>query len=144
MSEGAAAAPMTLSGPALLPEDTQRFILLAIPSVPYLEALLLLRGAPQLSWDAQQVARRLYLSDKAAQSLLDQLYAAGVVTAGSVVGGTFCYAPQTEHMRTMIDGLAHIYSRNLIEVSNLIHSKSNMKAQQFADAFVFRKPPENH
>lgn len=144
MPQGAAAVPMTLTGPAPIPEETQRFILLAIPSVPYLEALLLLRGAPKLSWDAKQVARRLYLTEKGAQSLLDQLYAAGVVTAGGDAGSTFCYAPQSEHMRSMIDGLAEIYSRNLIGVTNLIHSKTNMKAQQFADAFVFRKPPENN
>ncbi|MCC6070829.1 hypothetical protein ACFSQU_14935 [Massilia sp. GCM10020059] len=141
MPYGAAALPMTLTGPGPIPEETQRFILLAIPSVPYLEALLLLRGAPQLSWDAEQVARRLYLNEKGAQGLLDQLYAAGVVSAD---GSSFCYAPQSEQMRSMIDGLAEIYSRNLIGVSNLIHSKANTKAQQFADAFVFRKPPENN
>lgn len=144
MPQGAAAVPMTLTGPAPIPEETQRFILLAIPSVPYLEALLLLRGSPQLSWNAQQVASRLYLNEKGAQGLLDQLYAAGVVTAGGDGASSFCYAPQSEHMRAMIDGLAEIYSRNLIGVSNLIHSKANTKARQFADAFIFRKPPENN
>lgn len=136
--------PMTLTGQAPIPEETQRFILLAIPSVPYLEALLLLRGAPELPWVAVQVARRLYLNEKAAQGLLDQLCAAGVATSGGDGGSTFCYAPQSEHMRSMIDGLAEIYTRNLIGVSNLIHSKTNMKARQFSDAFVFRKPPENN
>ena len=133
---------MSSSGPPELSAETQRFILLAVPSVPYLEAMLLLRGAPQLGWDAQQIARRLYLSEKAAHGLLDQLYAAGVVSESGDGPGSFCYSPQTEHMRSMIDGLADIYSRNLIGVSNLIHSKTNMKARQFADAFVFRKPPE--
>lgn len=144
MPQGADAVPMTLTGPAPIPEETQRFILLAIPSVPYLEALLLLRGTPQLSWDAAQVARRLYLHEKGAQGLLDQLHAADVVTAVGDGGGSFCYAPHSEHMRSMIDGLAEIYSRNLIGVSNLIHSKANAKARQFADAFIFRKPPEHN
>lgn len=143
MPERAASEPMTLTGPAPIPEETRRFILLAIPSVPFLEALLLLRGAPKLYWDAVQVARRLYLNEKAAQGLLDQLYAAGAVSAGGDGGSTFCYSPHSEHMRSMIDGLADIYSRNLIGVSNLIHSKLDTKARQFADAFVFRKPPEN-
>lgn len=134
---------MSFRGPPDMPAETQRFILLAVPSVPYLEALLLLRAAPQLAWDANQVARRLYLSEKAAQGLLDQLHAGGAVTQAGDAPDSFCYAPQTEHMRLMIDGLADIYSRNLIGVSNLIHSKTNMKALQFADAFVFRKPPEN-
>ena len=133
---------MNVTGPPAISEETRRFILLAVPSVPYLEALLLLRAAPTRCWDAGQVARRLYLNEKAAQGLLDQLHAAGVAAFGAGGPGRFCYAPQTGHMRSMIDGLADIYSRNLIGVSNLIHSTTNSKARQFADAFVFRKPPE--
>nr|WP_229428277.1 hypothetical protein [Massilia soli] len=134
---------MSVTGPPHISEEMQRFVVLAIPSVPYLEAILLLRADPLLAWDAEQVARRLYLNEKAAQTLLDQLYAAGVATVGAGEERRFCYAPQTEHMRSMIDALADIYSRNLIGVSNLIHSTTNSKARQFADAFVFRKPPEN-
>lgn len=134
---------MTTSGPAPIPEATQRLILLAIPSVPYLEALLLLRGAPALCWDAALVGARLYLGEKAAQGLLDQLQEAGLAAPGATAGSV-CYAPQGEHMRELVDGLAHAYCRNLIGVSQLIHSKSNAKARQFADAFVFWKQPEKN
>ena len=133
---------MSVTAPPDISEEMQRFVLLAIPSVPYLEALLLLRAAPLQCWDAAQVARRLYLNEKTAQGLLEQLNAAGIAAVSDESQGGFCYAPQTEHMRSMIDGLADIYSRNLIGVSNLIHSTTNSKARQFADAFVFRKPPE--
>lgn len=128
---------MTLHDKDSISEEMQRFILLAIPSVPYLEALLLLRSAPALAWDAAQVARRLYSNEKAAQGLLDQLHAAGVIEAADA--GSFRYAPQGVHLRPMIDQLAAIYARNLIGVTNLIHSTTNIKARQFADAFVFRK-----
>ena len=143
MPEHAEPVPMSVTGPIDITDEMQRFVLLAIPSVPYLEALLLLRAAPTLCWDAGQVAGRLYLNEKSAQALLDQLHAAGIAAVGADAQGSFCYAPQTEHMRSMIDGLADTYSRNLIGVSNLIHSTTNSKARQFADAFVFRKPPEN-
>ena len=130
---------MNLHDSDAIPADIQRFILLAIPSIPYLEALLLLRSAPALTWDAVQVSRRLYLGEKPAQGLLDQLYAAGILTAESDTGKHFRYAPQTEQLRTLIDRLAAIYSSNLIGVTHLIHSTLNKKARQFADAFVFRK-----
>ena len=35
-----------------IPDDVRRFILTSVPSVPYLEAMLLLRGEPQAAWDA--------------------------------------------------------------------------------------------
>jgi hypothetical protein len=130
---------MTLHDKDPIPEEMQRFILLAIPSVPYLEALLLLRSAPELAWDAAQVARRLYSNEKSAQALLEQLHAAGVIAADAGDALRFHYAPQSGDLRTMIDQLAAIYSRNLIGVTNLIHSTTNIKARQFADAFLFRK-----
>ena len=41
----------------------------------------------------------------------------------------------------MIDRLAEVYYQHLVEVTNLIHSKTSKKAQQFADAFKWRKEP---
>jgi hypothetical protein len=49
------------------------------------------------------------------------------------------YYPNSEELRQMIDRLAETYTKNLIEVTNLIHSKTGKKAQQFADAFKWRK-----
>jgi hypothetical protein len=134
---------MTTSSPAPVPEAIQRLILLAIPSVPYLEALLLLRAAAHQCWSAAAVGERLYLGEKAAQGLLDQLQEAGLAAPGASAG-TVCYAPQAPHMRELVDSLAQAYSRNLIGVTQLIHSKSSAKARHFADAFVFRKPPETN
>jgi hypothetical protein len=148
-----------------LPEDVQRFILLGIPSVPYLEALLLLHGDPARAWACQEVARRLYLTDKAAQVVLAELAAAGVTQlvadsgdgaalagATSMPGGdgedtssepanaSVRYAPQTLELQEMIDRLAVIYPRHIVAVSELIHSRGrHSRAQQFADAFVLRK-----
>ncbi|UUZ48593.1 hypothetical protein LP420_38820 [Massilia sp. B-10] len=52
---------------APIPAELQRFVLLAIPSVPYLEALLMLRADPARAWDAALVAKRLYLSEPSAK-----------------------------------------------------------------------------
>ena len=41
----------------------------------------------------------------------------------------------------MIDRVAETYTRQLVDITNLIHSKTSKKAQQFADAFKWRKDP---
>ncbi|HAT31364.1 MAG TPA: hypothetical protein DCW29_11090 [Janthinobacterium sp.] len=122
-----------------IPDEVQRFILLAIPSVPYLEAILLMRGGPGLTWDVAQIARRLYLSDKVAKGLLADLTAGGIARREPQMPNRFRFAPQSAQLVAMIDQLAAAYSQNLIGVSTLIHSKTNRKAQLFADAFVWKK-----
>ncbi|HSF32606.1 MAG TPA: hypothetical protein VLK82_19305 [Candidatus Tectomicrobia bacterium] len=121
-----------------IPEDVRRFILTSIASVPYLEALLLLRNASDQSWDSARVAQRLYISEKAATELLSELYAAGFVAA-TELETSYRYHPNSAELRQMIDQLAEIYAKNLVEVTNLIHSKIGKRAQQFADAFKWRK-----
>jgi hypothetical protein len=121
------------------PDDVRRFILTSIPSVPYLEALLLLRGAPDQDWDGKKVAQRLYMSEKAAGALLGDLHAANIAVVTQQEAGSYRYGPAPEELRQIIDLLAGTYSRQLVAVTNLIHSKTSKKAQQFADAFKLRK-----
>ncbi|OON62967.1 hypothetical protein B0920_05970 [Massilia sp. KIM] len=122
-----------------IPEDLRRFVLTSIPSVPFLEALLLLRGAPGEPWRGETLARRLYISDKVAQGLLDELCTAGVARrCDPPQQDAYCYAPG-ELLRERIDLLAEFYARHLVEITNLIHSTLDRKAQRFANAFRFRK-----
>lgn len=120
-----------------VPADVRRFILTSIPSVPYLEAVLLLRAEPDQPWDASRLARRLYVGDRTAADLLDQLTHAGVAEAKEGVPGV-TYGPGTE-LRTLIDRVANAYTTDLVAVTDLIHSRIDKRAQQFADAFRFRK-----
>jgi hypothetical protein len=126
---------------APIPDDVQRFVLLAIPSVPYLEAMLLMRSAPDRHWNAREVGQRLYLSDAAAALLLADLGAAGTISADPCQPDQFRYQPQSEQQALLIERLAGIYARNLVGISTLIHSKTGKKAQQFADAFILRRDP---
>jgi len=107
--------------------------------VPHLEALLLLRAEPEHSWDVVEVARRLYTSEKIAAGLLDDLCRAAMIARGAGPGAAYRYAPATDSLRATIDALADLYARRLVDMSNLIHSKLDRKAQQFADAFLWRK-----
>jgi hypothetical protein len=124
---------------APIPEDIRRFVLTSIPSVPHLEALLLLRAERERSWDVLQVARRLYISEKIAAGLLDDLCRSAMINRGDEPGLAYRYAPASEPLRATIDALAELYGRRLVDITNLIHSKLDRKAQQFADAFLWRK-----
>lgn len=122
-----------------IPDKLKRFILLGIPSVPYLEAILLLRADPNKSWDYTEISQRLYLGDAAGQALFAELKAGGILNSDADVPSLSRYRPQTQDLLQMIDLLAEVYPKNLVEITNLIHSKLNRKARQFADAFLLRK-----
>lgn len=123
-----------------VPEDQRRFILASIPSVPFLEALLLMRAGAGQPWRRETLAARLYVRDKVADSLLAELCAAGMAERVDTPGSeTYRYHPQSEALRERIDVLAELYATHLVEVTLLIHSTLDRKAQQFADAFTWRK-----
>jgi hypothetical protein len=118
-----------------VPDDIRRFILTSVPSVPFLEAMLLLRSEARASWDPAALARRLYLQPNRAGDLLRQLADAGFI-ASSADGWHWQPAPDAV---ALVDDLAHLYSENLLGVTALIHSREERRAHQFADAFRLRK-----
>ncbi|MEO8022380.1 hypothetical protein [Polaromonas sp.] len=127
---------------AVLSDDVRRFLLASVSSIPYLEALLLLRSQPETQWSARQVAQRLYVSEKRAQELLSELETAGVAESVLLDAPQFRYQPASGELRQMLDGLAEVYAHHLVEVTHLIHSKGDkrdQRAQKFADAFRWRK-----
>lgn len=122
-----------------IPEELRRFVLTSVPSVPFLEALLLLRANPDHQWTAQSLAGRLYLGERTAQALLDELCRAAMAKPCPAQAHAYCYAPASAQLRERIDKLADLYARHLVDVTHLIHSTLDRKAQQFADAFRLRK-----
>jgi hypothetical protein len=126
-----------------IPEGIRRFVLTSIPSVPFLEALLLLRADGARQWSAGAVAARLYVRVKVAQGLLDELCNAGMAAPCERAddGPVYRYQPESAQVRQSIDEVADLYAKQLVEMTHLIHSKLDRKAQQFADAFKWRKDP---
>ena len=119
-----------------LPAEVRRFILTSVPSVPFLEAVLLLRAEPAKDWDAAELARRLYVPERTGADLLQQLRDSGIAQPSTEPGVR--YAPTAE-LAGLIDHVAQAYASNLVGVTDLIHSRIDRRAQQFADAFRFRK-----
>ena len=122
---------------APISESLRRFILAAVPSVPFMEALLIAREAAPSPVTVELVAARLYVDARRAADLLEQLGAAGVVERDREAGG-YRYSPGDD-LRPMVDELAQVYRTNLVEVAGLIHSSTGRMAQRFSDAFKWRK-----
>jgi len=122
-----------------IPEDVRQFILDKIDSVAQLEALLLLRANPSDDWDAAAVAKRLYVDEPQAGSALNRSLEEKLLFTPSAEPRRYRYQPESPELGRMIDRVAEIYSKHLVPVTNLIHSKPKSRVQEFADAFKFRK-----
>lgn len=124
--------PMTKT---LVPGDVRRFILTSVPSVPFLEALLLLRAEART--EPLGLARRLYIAEFHALELLHALQHSGIAARDEQ--GLFRYEPGTDALRQLLNELAATYAANLVDVTDLIHSRVDKRALQFADAFRFKQ-----
>lgn len=121
-----------------IPLDIKRFILRSIDSVPHLEAILLLRFDTRIEWNAAMMAHNLYISEKRADEILVDLSTSGFASVKRGDTVTYRYNPVSLELEKIMDQLAGIYAKNLIEVTNLIHSKINKQAQNFGDAFKWQ------
>jgi hypothetical protein len=121
-----------------LPDDIRRFVLTSVPSVPYIESLLLLRLEAESTWSPAQLASRVYVPEAQAAQLLEALVASGVAQQAAGGPGTYRYHPSPQ-LAQLLDRLALHYTGNLLAITGLIHSGVNKRANQFADAFRWRK-----
>jgi hypothetical protein len=122
-----------------IPEDLRRFILTSVRSVPFVEAVLLFRGAAARGLDTKSLAQRLYMPEKNAAQLVQELLDAGVLSRDAQRPDLFRYAPSSPDLEAMLDMLTAFYSTHLVDVTQLIHSLGTRRAMQFADAFKIRK-----
>ncbi|HEY7662945.1 MAG TPA: hypothetical protein VH934_07470 [Xanthobacteraceae bacterium] len=118
----------------IVPDDVRDFIQKHIDSVAQLEALLLLWANPNEVWDATRTAKRLYTTEHEIAEVLARLCADGLLVCKDGVYRYEC-APE---MSQRVDRVANVYSRQLIAVTNMIHTKPR-RIREFADAFKFRK-----
>ena len=123
----------------LIPDAIRQFILDKIDSVAQMEALLLLRANAEQDWDAAAVAKRLYIDENQAGKTLARLLEEKLALAQPGEPAQYRYQPSSPELKQMVDRVAEIYSKQLVPVTNLIHSKPKNRVQEFADAFKFRK-----
>lgn len=125
-------------GKEKLTDDLRNFIQ-SIPSIPYLEAILLLKGPPVRSWSSETVGKRLYLAKDQAGIIMGRLCDAQICTTVPDHPDEYIYHPESTELDDLICRLIDFYAHNLIEVTNLIHANALQKnVQQYADAFKWR------
>ena len=122
----------------VLTDDLRRLIF-SVPSIPHLEAILLMRRGRE-PWTAQRLAQRLYLPVERTAAILTDLVAAQLCMADAP-STAFVYAPSTPELDALVGSLERYYSQNLIEVTNMIHASSrrHSRIREFAEAFKWGK-----
>lgn len=124
-----------------IPPELRRFILASVPSIPFLEATLLLRRDPDVAWSAPQLASALYVGTGPAEQLLHELEAAGIARPVDAERSRWHFAPADEALASAYAELDGLYRVQTVAVTQLIHDATQRSAQHFADAFKLRKDP---
>jgi hypothetical protein len=123
----------------VIPGRVREFIIENIDSVAELEALLLLRQEPQARWTVPALAGRLYTSPEQAEEVMAKLHLRGLSEVNDDTPPSYRYQPASAQLDGVVGELSEAYSRYLIPVTNLIHSKPRTRIRQFADAFKLGK-----
>ncbi len=123
----------------LIPGNVREFIVNNIDSIAELEALLLLYGEPQGNWTISTIAKRLYTNQEQIQEVMAKLHLLELTSVSHESPTTYNYQPSSADLDTLVNNVADTYSKYLIPVTNLIHSKPQLKVQQFADAFKLKR-----
>jgi hypothetical protein len=121
-----------------IPDEVRRFVLTSIPTVPHLETLLLLWRERKERWSAEEIALRLYVAPALAHALAADLCSADLLDCE---GDPPVYRSRREpsHLARLVEGLDQAYTRQLREVTRLIHSNVDRRAERFKQAFTWKK-----
>jgi predicted ArsR family transcriptional regulator len=124
----------------MIEEDIKRrqvdqFIIEQVESVPHLEALLLMWNSRPRQWSLQEMAKALYLSQGATEPILQDLARRGLI---ALEPGAYSYQ-EDEVRNNLIHNVDQMYRRELVRISNMIHSKPPASVRAFAQAFKFKK-----
>jgi hypothetical protein len=123
-----------MSASELIPQEVGDFLIKSIASVAELEALLLMRRE-MVSWTAEALAQRLYVTTAEAEFVLRTLTSLGFVVQDE---HGYRYECSTPELDRMVEWTADVYARQLIPVTKLIHDHGR-RIRRFADAFRLRR-----
>lgn len=119
-------------------DAVRRFVLTSIPSVPHIETLLLLWRDAERDWTSDEVARRLFVTPERAQSVIDDLCQADLLDC-AVEARRYRCRREPPSLASLLSDLDAAYTRHLREVTALIHSNVERKAERFAQAFTWER-----
>jgi len=113
----------------------ERFLLDSIDTVPHLEALLLLFQSPTSAWTDVQLAARIYVSEKQASSILDDLTRRALIVRLEHSPATYQYVARSPEQSALLDRVALSYRTQLVQLTRFIHSNASSSVRDFARAF---------
>jgi len=116
-------------------KEVDDFILNEIDTVPHLEALLLLWNNRSQAWSFEAMADSLYLPTEATRLIIADLEKRGFVVLTD--NRHFLYR-STDRDR-LVELVEKTYRREIVRISNMIHSKPAASLREFARAFRLKR-----
>jgi hypothetical protein len=122
--------------------DVYDYILEKIDAVPHLEAVILLWNSRPVGWTPEELASRLYLPTEKVNGILKDLLRQQLVqqVPGSIQ--KYSYLPRDEEQDEWMYKVDGAYRRELVRISNMLHSKASPSVREFARAFRLKKERE--
>lgn len=125
------------SGP--IPTEVENFVLTVIDTVPHLEALLLLFQSPASSWTVQDLAARIYVSEKTAAAVLDDLARRTLIARVEQSPPTYRYISVSDEQTALLEKVVQAYRTHLVTLTRMIHSNASGSVRDFARAFKLKR-----
>jgi hypothetical protein len=116
----------------------EKFLRERIDTVPHLEALLLVWTSRPKVWSVEDIARFLYVRPDAAGQILADLARQQLIAVPVGAPESYHYDSDPDRDR-LIAAVDATYRRDLVRVSQLIHSKPSAAVRAFADAFRLKE-----
>ena len=120
-------------------KELEGFIAAEIQSLEQLEILLLLSGNPHRWWTARSVYEVVKSSTSSVEDRLNELTSRGLLKAEGSPERSFQFAPNSDHLWTVVSQLRDAYKERPVKVVQAIYSKPRDGVQEFARAFQIRK-----
>lgn len=118
--------------------DVERFLLDSIDTIPHLEALLLIFQAPASSWAVDEVAARIYVTQKEAGAILEDLARRSLIARVEQVPAKYQFVGRSEAQTQFLQTVADTYRTQLVRVTRLVHSNASSQVRDFARAFLIK------
>ena len=118
-----------------IPPAVERFLLDSIDTVPHLEALLLLFQSPATVWAVEDLAARIYVSDRQAAAILDDLTRRTLIARVEQSPAKYQFVAASADKTQLLDQVAQSYRAQLVQVTRFIHSNASGSVRDFARAF---------
>ena len=120
-----------------LPSPIRAFVRQHIQSLHQLEILLLVYTPPLRPWQADEIARQLYLPAELCAERLADFATRGLLQCDPAAAPVVYHADPEQV--PVIDQLAAFYRQQRVTLTAFLFSQPNDTIQSFADAFKFRK-----